>query len=81
MAFERLLCGNEVGNSRVHISRELPSIRPNPLWDLFADAVFELAYYGGMDFLERLPHFGFTMLFESWLDEFGVSFRSHWQRK
>lgn len=45
-----------MGDSRVHVSRELPSICPNPLWDLFTDAVFELAYYRGMNLLEWLPH-------------------------
>lgn len=58
-----------MGDSRVHVSRELPSICPNPLWDLFTDAVFELAYHGGMNSLEWLPHSGFTLLSESWVDE------------
>lgn len=70
-------------NSRAHVSRELPSICPNPLWDLFAEAVWELAYYRGMNPLKWLPHFGFALLFAvgDWLDESGVAFRFHWQRK
>ena len=65
MALECLLCCNEMGDSRVHVSREMPSICPNPLWDLFADAVLELADYRGMNPLERLPHFEFTLLSEN----------------
>lgn len=65
IAFEGLLCSNEMGDSGVHVSRELPSICPNPLWDLFTDTVFELAYYRGMNFLERFPHLEFTLLYEN----------------
>jgi hypothetical protein len=65
MGFECLLCGNEMGNSRANLSRELAPICPNPLWDLVADAVLEFAYYRGMDPLEWFPHFGFPLLPET----------------
>jgi hypothetical protein len=65
MGFECLLCGNEMGNSRANLSRKLAPICPNPLWDLFADAVLKFAYYRGMNPLEWFPHFGFPLLPET----------------
>lgn len=44
----------------VNIARELAAVGSNPLRDLFADAIFKLAHYRGMDFGEGLRHYEST---------------------